>query len=239
LPRFFLILIVIVLLTFLLIRFLRLPAKKRKQILKYLVVLTVISGFFAMAVTGRLSWLFALLASIVPLVPRLITWLLKVLPALQPFLQQLRTARSEQRVQMETQYIRMVFNQNTSEMDGEVIKGAYKGRVLSQLSQQELLQFLKDCQQNDHESAAMLMAYMDRYNGGWRETGKSQHQEGFKPGKMSVEEALEILAIKKSATRDEIIEAHKRLMQKIHPDRGGSDYLAAKVNQAKEILLKE
>jgi len=239
LPRLFLILIGIVLFIFLLIRFLRLPVQKRKQILKYLVVFTVISGFFAMAVTGRLSWFFALLASIVPLIPRLISWLVKVLPALQPFLKQLRAARSEQRVQIETQYIRMVFNQNTSEMDGEVLKGGYKGRMLSQLSQQELLQFLKDCQQNDHESAAMLMAYMDRYNNGWRETGNSQHKRGFKPGTMSVEEALEILAVKKSATRNEIIEAHRRLMQKIHPDRGGSDYLAAKVNQAKDVLLKK
>ena len=57
------------------------------------------------------------------------------------------------------------------------------------------------------------------------------------PGKMTVAEAREILGVKADASREEIIKAHRRMMQKVHPDRGGTDYLAAQLNQAKDTLL--
>ena len=57
------------------------------------------------------------------------------------------------------------------------------------------------------------------------------------PGKMTAAQAREILGVKADASKEEIIMAHKRMMQKVHPDRGGSDYLAAQLNQAKDTLL--
>ena len=69
---------------------------------------------------------------------------------------------------------------------------------------------------------------------------KTSKQQGPKrpDGKMSAEEAYEVLGLQKGASEQDIIAAHRRLIQKIHPDRGGSDYLAAKINLAKKILLK-
>ena len=74
-------------------------------------------------------------------------------------------------------------------------------------------------------------------------TGKqSGAQAGEAPrqrGKMTPEEAAELLGIALNASREEILSAHRRLMQKIHPDRGGTDYLAAQLNAARDCLLKE
>ena len=73
-------------------------------------------------------------------------------------------------------------------------------------------------------------------------TQKKSQQSGqqsarARSGKMTADEAREILGIKAGASREEIIKAHKRMMQKVHPDRGGTDYLAAQLNQAKDTLL--
>lgn len=67
--------------------------------------------------------------------------------------------------------------------------------------------------------------------------GQSQSQAPSANGQLSVAEACEILGVDQNCSREDIIAAHRRLMQKIHPDRGGNDYLAAKVNEAKSVML--
>ena len=56
---------------------------------------------------------------------------------------------------------------------------------------------------------------------------------------MDRQQALDILNLKAQASKQDIISAHKRLMQKLHPDKGGSEHLAQQINQAKELLLKD
>jgi hypothetical protein len=140
---------------------------------------------------------------------------------------------------VETRFLRMSLNHDTGAMDGVVLEGASKGRRLSELGLGDLLDLLAMCRAQDDQSATVLEAYLDRVHGdGWRDTsygGGSGH--GGATSRMSPSEAREILGIGADASRDEIIEAHRRLMQKNHPDRGGSTYLAAKINQAKEILI--
>jgi DnaJ-domain-containing protein 1 len=129
-------------------------------------------------------------------------------------------------------------------MQGVILDGSFKGQELSDLDFTQLIALWKECQ-TDAQSVAVLEAYLDRspYQD-WRERIRSDEQSNndqSRPGygnTMTTQEAYAILGLQPDATEDDIKKAHKRLMQKFHPDHGGSDYLAARINQAKELLLR-
>jgi DnaJ-class molecular chaperone len=107
-----------------------------------------------------------------------------------------------------------------------------------------LLSLLSECA-NDTDSRALLTAYLDRMHPQWHDRAQQEQtadsgNSGTERdnGKMSKLEACQILGLAAGASKQEIIEAHRRLMSKMHPDRGGSNYLAAKINLAKQVLLK-
>ena len=135
----------------------------------------------------------------------------------------------------------MTMNHDSGEINGEVLAGQFKGRALNQLEFEELLQLLQECHDDD-ESVSLLQAYLDRvYGESWQQQGgeQGQRQNTSDSGKMSREEALQVLGLSSNPSEQEIVQAHRRLMQHLHPDRGGSAYLAAKINLAKEILLEK
>jgi len=140
---------------------------------------------------------------------------------------------------VETRFLRMTLNHETGEMDGVVLEGTYEGRRLAELAPDDLMELLSVCRAQDAQSASVLEAYLDRVHGdSWREAYRGRRSgPGGEATNMSATEAREILGVDDGASREDVIEAHRRLMQKNHPDRGGSTYLAAKINQAKEILL--
>ncbi|MFQ5467102.1 MAG: DnaJ domain-containing protein, partial [Kiloniellaceae bacterium] len=118
---------------------------------------------------------------------------------------------------------------------------------LEELGEDDLIALWRECRAEDDQSAAVLEAYLDRTRGeAWRAragAGRAEAggQSGPGPapggGRMAAEEAYEILGVAPGASDAEIREAHRRLMQKLHPDHGGSNYLAAKINEAKDLLL--
>jgi len=152
---------------------------------------------------------------------------------------------------VETKYLRMLLDHGSGTMDGEVIAGRFQGRTLGSMSVEELLTLLAECHAEDEQSERVLETYLDRVHGAdWRDrageadAGKAGAGWGggssraTASGAMSRAEAYEILGLAPGASESEIKEAYHRLIGKIHPDAGGSTYLAAKINQAKDLLLR-
>lgn len=119
------------------------------------------------------------------------------------------------------------------------LDGQFKGKLLSDLQLEQLLALYKNYRSTDEQSAALLQAYLDRIHGDKWRSNTDDTKSSVETGNMGRQEAYEILGLSPDASHEEIIDAHRRLMQKLHPDRGGSTYLAAKINQAKDLLLSK
>lgn len=136
-------------------------------------------------------------------------------------------------------FVEMELDHDSGRMSGKVTSGRYQGVALEALDVPTLIAFMSEI---DTESSALIAAYLDRRNPRWREHGDGgaaagqAHAPGA--GKMTEEEAEQILGVAQGASADDIRRAHRLLMKKLHPDQGGSTYLAARVNEAKDVLLR-
>lgn len=140
-----------------------------------------------------------------------------------------------------TSLLAMELEHDSGRMDGEVLAGPFKGRRLSSLSLAETQRLHAQAAGTPDQSRALLEAWIERTHPEWRETwnGAARSQSHGPSPKMTKAEALAILGLKGKVSEDEIRAAHRRLMKTAHPDLGGSDYLAAKINEAKEFLLQD
>lgn len=136
-----------------------------------------------------------------------------------------------------TDHLDLELDLDTGETQGRVLKGVFAGRDIAGMAPAELAILWQDCRFADPRSAALIEAFLDRVHPTWREDMSRAEAEPGAGGVMSREEALEILGLEVGASSEEIRRAHKDLMMKLHPDRGGSTYLAAKINAAKDLLL--
>lgn len=151
-----------------------------------------------------------------------------------------RTTKSAGRVStVRSPLLEMQLEHDSGVMRGRVIAGRYEGRDLDTLDVAALAAFAAEC---DEESRALLAAYLDRRDPAWREHAQGDAAAGggsaARHGPMSQEEAYQILGLEPGASADEIVRAHRNLMKRLHPDQGGSNYLAARVNEAKDALLR-
>jgi hypothetical protein len=126
----------------------------------------------------------------------------------------------------------MVLHHDSGRMTGTVRRGRFAGADLADLDLPALRDLLADCAAEDPESVPLLEAWLDRGHPEWR--------EGAPPpadGPMTRAEALAVLGLAEDATDAEIRTAHRRLMRAAHPDAGGSAWLAARLNAARDLLL--
>jgi DnaJ domain len=145
----------------------------------------------------------------------------------------------QQTSEVVTDTLRMELDHRTGELDGEVRRGRFGGRSLASLGLSDLLELLADCQREDPRSVALLETYLDRREPDWRShvAGDAGGGAAAGPGAMDEATAWSILGLAPGASADEIKAAHRRLMTRLHPDHGGSGYLAAQLNLAKDFLL--
>jgi len=189
-------------------------------------------GLLVLVLSGRAHWLLAVVAALLPFLRGWLSGRGAPRPKAEPAGGQTSTVHSK--------YLRMTLDHDSGDLDGEVLAGRFAGKSLDQLDLDALLQLLDECRDDD-ESLALLQAYLEREHGdSWQQAAGAGRQTGASaPGVMSRAEAFEVLGLLPDASEAEIIDAHRRLMQKLHPDRGGSAYLAATINLAKETLLSK
>jgi hypothetical protein len=203
----------------------------------------LVAGLVLLAATGRLNWIVAAAAAIVPFARRLVglARFAPIINALFPGLRARMTGRARskpapdpgQHTTTESPFFRMTLHHTSGHMDGEIKRGSKQGRFLSELRVSELVGLFVEL--NDFDSQRLLEAYLDHHYPQWRDqrtNGAASSVTG-----MTRAEAHEALGLREGATREDIVAAHRRLIQRLHPDRGGSTYLAALLNRAKDILL--
>ena len=150
-----------------------------------------------------------------------------------------RTQKSSGKIsRVRSAYFEMELDHDSGQMHGRVMAGHHQGAELERLDVKTLIAMLSEI---DEESRALLAAYLDRREPRWSEDAQGDAAAGrsaASSGKMSEQEAYQILGLEAGASADDIGRAHRTLMKKFHPDQGGSTYLAARINEAKEILIR-
>lgn len=204
-----------------------------------------------LAASGRMHWIAATGTAVLPFLRRVFT-LIRLAPfatrlfqqfgGASPFTQAFGdygsadTNQAPNVSETATDEIRMMLEHSTGKMTGTILTGKFASQSLESLTEAEIVELYNSV---SDESKRLLTAYIQRYhpNLGTQSTDEEQTGHERSSDTITPERARKILGVTQSATRDEIVEAHRRLMQKNHPDRGGSEYIASEINQAKRVLL--
>jgi len=208
------------------------PAVMARALRRFAVGAIIVVGLL-LIVTGRLPWQSA--------IGLLFVLIINALFGRRSRAGTKQTSTPGQSSEVTTRFLRMALDHDTGELDGTVLEGRFKGRALSSMSLEELRSFVGVVSE-DADSLNVLAAYLDRtYGDKWRKSANgADGGEGATPsGAMTRDEAYKVLGLSPGASDDQIRAAHRRLMKLSHPDHGGSDYLASKINEAKDTLLHE
>ncbi len=146
-----------------------------------------------------------------------------------------------------TPFLRMSLDHDTGSMTGTVLRGQFVGARVEELRRSDLIALLRECRTEDEEGARLIEAYLDRVDPGWRDdlggagsgAGDGRTRRPGSSQDMTADQAHEILGLAPGADAAAIKEAHHRLMKQLHPDHGGTDYLASQINRARDVLLRQ
>jgi len=222
--------IVFFLLSYFLAVYKKTPKNQQKQLLRNYGSIIAIALLVVFIAAGKLSWFIGALGS-----AGLLIWRnLFLLKKFAPLLFQLASKHTGFAPIIRTKFLKVQLSKKS--LHGEIIEGPLKGRQLAELSSKDIETLSHYYKDNDKESFLLLHAYIQQQNINPNSRQQNNSYQESSALELSKKEALEILGLDDSASREDILKAHKKLLQRLHPDRGGSNYLAAKVNRAKDIL---
>lgn len=207
------------------------PSQRKPFLIKY-VVYALIALLLLAVITGRIHWLGAVVAGVLGLLKFGASTFLRFLPFLR-FFQQNQVFGDPK---FNTQHLEVTLSMRSGAMTGKVISGKFEGRDIFSLSSGELDELETQLKQQDLRSYYLLRVIRQRQKG--QSESADQDYTSARVGDPSVEEAEQILGLSSGYTKKEVELSYKRLMQKLHPDRGGNDYLASRVNIARDIIIK-
>jgi len=221
------------------------PKSQLKQLYWKLGLGTAAIVLIVLAITGRVHWLSAVVGAALPFIRNAIPLLLRYMPLIQ----QVRNMRSKPTPSsgncshVNTSILNMTLDHDSNQLSGTIIDGPYRGQALDSLSSSQLQRVLDHCHTHDQESVKLMVSYLNhRFGPRWRQQGplpgEEDNNEKNYEGPMTAKAAYSMLGIAPGATKKEIIRAHRKMMQKVHPDHGGSDFLAAQINEARDFLMK-
>lgn len=214
--------------------------KQRRQLLQKAIIGGLIVISLILVAAGRMHWLGAVFAGMLAFMRQALPLAVRYFPMLsQLYRSHAPRARSPNTSTVSSRVIRMTLDHDTGKLSGVVLEGPMQGRSLDDMDEQALRILHEYCRRTDMDSARLLESYLqERFGEGqWTGTGGAESAPQAAAG-MSVAEALQILGLKGTPTGEEITRAYRRIIQQLHPDRGGSEYFSAKANEAREILMK-
>ena len=221
------------------------------QLLKPLLIALGVLLVFAV-ITGRGPAIFAAIGALLVSAFRFAPIIFRFYPQIRDLLNKfgVNPAGGPGTSRVKTATLSMTLEHQTGRIDGEVTAGQYQGRLLSSFSIEEIKTYYQTCATQDPQALRLIEAFVQRefptewQTGDWNgsqshgdDPGPDQNHAGTSNTNMTAEEARNILGLDTSASKQEIRYAHRKLMAKLHPDKGGSTYLATRVNQAKDVLL--
>lgn len=204
-------------------RYQRASLQQRKQLWIQGAVLLAAAAILIGVATGRMHWAGALVAGALPFLRRGAFLLTRLLP--------FWIQKTGGKAHFSTEHLDLEVDIAKKAVKGTVLKGPHEGKTLAELSPQQLAELADYYQERDKKSYYFIRVAQK----GFQEHA-TQQPDLQNPDRL---EALQILGLSGNPSKEEIISAHRRLINKLHPDRGGSDFLASRVNQARDVLLDE
>jgi len=238
-PRVIVLLAIAVTLYLLLRRIGRLPPHKRRSGYIQLLLGATAIAVVILTLMGKMHWLGAALTGLLVVLRQTLPLIIRAFPLLQQWLQRSQGATVQgQHSEVSSDILKMYLDHSSGELSGQVMKGPYKDWYLNDMNHEQLAALLTFCRKEDTDSVQLLTSYLEqRFPEGFETQEAGGESSNPSASGLTRTEALAVLGLKDDADRDDIVAAHRSLIQKLHPDRGGNDYLAAKINEAKDFLL--